>query len=71
MIYHVGFSKKGKTLVIEATTSIDYLSCEIYDYMGQRETTKKQLHNNRYEILKLAQSNNPDVYGNLRYAIVK
>ena len=68
--YHIGITKQGNTMVIEARKSIDYLSCEIYDYMGIRETTKAQLKNNRYEILNLMQNKRPDVYGNLKYAIV-
>jgi len=70
MIYHVGLSKQGQTLIIEACKCIDYLSCELYDYMGKRETTKKQLKVNRYEILKMMQRQKPDVYGSLKYAIV-
>lgn len=68
--YHVGLGKRGKTLVIEAHGSVDYLSCEVYDYMGQRETTKAQLRANRYDILRLMQERRPQVYGKLKYAVV-
>ena len=64
-IYHVAFCKEGSTLVIEARVSIDNLSCEVYDYMGKRETTKKDLHAHRKEILKYAQEWKPAVYGKL------
>lgn len=70
MIYHIGLGKRGETLVIEARRSVDYLSCEIYDYLGQREVTKRHLREHRYNILALAKLNNPDVYGNLKYAVV-
>jgi len=53
MVYHVGLSIQNKTMVIEARKNIDFLSCEIYDYMGQRITTKKELHKNKYSILKM------------------
>ena len=69
-VYHVGFSKRGKTMVIEARENIDCLSCELYDYMGQRETTKQSLNNNRYLILAEMKKQNPKVYGNLKYAVV-
>ncbi len=70
MIYHVGFGKRGKTMVIEARRNVDYLSCEIYDYMGKRVTTKAHLKANRYGILAIAKKQNPEVYGNLKYAVV-
>jgi len=68
--YHVGMSKRGKTLVIEARRSIDYLSCELYDYYGLHETTKARLYANRYKILSALQGQKPHVYGDLRYAVV-
>ena len=70
MVYHVGIGKRGRTMVIEARRSVDYLSCEIYDYMGNRETTKAQLVANRYGILALMQDKRPDVYSSLRFAVV-
>lgn len=70
-IYHVGFSKRGQTLVIEATRSVDYLSCELYDYMGRRETTKAQLRANRYDILRMMQAQKPEVYRDLKFAVVE
>lgn len=70
-MYHVAFSKRGNTMVIETAKCVDYLSCEIYDYMGQRETTKEQLRKNRYQLLELMKKKRPEVYGDLRYAIVE
>lgn len=69
--YHVGTSIRGKTLVIQATRSVDYLSCEIYDYLGPRVTTKASLYNNRYGILDLLKIQRPNVYGQLRFAVVE
>ena len=68
--YHVGFAKRGRTLVIEARRSVDFLSCELYDYMGERVVTKKHLYDFRYDILKIMQARRPDVYGGLTFAIV-
>ena len=70
MVYHVGFSKRGRTLVIEARRNIDFLSCELYDYKGRREVSKEHLKAHRYEILALLQRTQPLTYGNLRYAVV-
>ena len=70
-MYYVGTSKRGKTLVIEAVKDVDYLSCELYDYYGQRETTKQSLKTKRYELLRRLQETNPDVYGTLKYAVVE
>ena len=70
-MYHVGLSKRGRTMVIETAKCVDYLSCELYDYMGQREVTKKHLEAHRYELLDLMKTKRPDVYGSLRYAIVE
>jgi hypothetical protein len=68
--YHVGFGIRGRTFVIEARRSVDYLSCEIYDYMGERETTKARLREGRYALLRAMQTQRPNVYGGLKYAIV-
>ena len=38
--YHVGLRQEGKTAVFEFRRCIDYLSCEILEYLGERETTK-------------------------------
>jgi hypothetical protein len=71
MVYHIGIGKRGYTMVIQASENVDCLSCEIYDYMGRRDTTKKHLHANRYGILKLMQDKRPEVYKDLRYAVVE
>jgi hypothetical protein len=70
-VYHIGIGKRNKTMVIQAVKCVDYLDCEIYDYMGKRETTKQSIKNKRYELLKLMQNKRPDVYGNLRFAVVE
>ena len=70
-MYHVGTSKRGKTLVIQAVTDVDCLDCETYDYLGQRIVTKKHLYTKRYDLLNILKAQNPRVYGNLRYAVVE
>jgi len=57
--YHIGLRPesyarkpyKGK-LIIEARRCIDYLDCELWEYMGLREITKKQLRENRFDIMR-------------------
>ena len=49
--YHIGFRKDGKTLVVQAVTTKDELSCEIWKYWGEREITKKELIQKKAEIL--------------------
>ena len=71
MKYHIAASIRKQTLVIETARNIDYLGCEIYDYLGQRITTKVQLKRNRYHILALLKAQRPEVYGDLVYAIVE
>lgn len=71
MTYFIGIAKRGNTMVIQACRDKDYLSCEIYDYFGERQVTKKQLRERRYGLLKYLQARNPRVYSNLRYAIVE
>ena len=68
--YFIGFGKRGQTLEIEARRNKDYLSCELYDYYGEYEVTKTHLNENRYKILDVLKRDRPDVYGNLKYAIV-
>ena len=68
--YFIGMSKRGQTLVIEARRNKDFLSCELYDYYGERATSKRQLYQRRYQILDNLKAARPNVYGSLRYAIV-
>lgn len=49
--YHSNCHHKS-TLVVQARTIIDNLSCELWKYYGERITTKKELHRNRFKILK-------------------
>ena len=71
MVYHVGIGKRGQTMVIQACRNIDYLDCEIYDYMGQRDVTKATLRTARYGVLALMKEKRPDIYGSLKYAVVE
>jgi hypothetical protein len=57
-------------MIIQACECIDNLNCEIYDYMGQRITTKKELYNNRYSILKIMREQKPEIYNQCKFAIV-
>jgi len=71
MQYHIGLAKRGRTLVIQATPNRDCLSCELYDYMGEHVTTKRELRHNRYAILAHMKSIDPRMYGSLEYAAVE
>jgi len=68
--YHIGFSKHKRSLIIEACRDKDYLSCELYHYLGEHITTKAKLRADRYKILAAARSQWPHVYGSVRYAQV-
>jgi len=70
-VYHIGIGKRKNTMVIQACRSVDFLSCEIYDYMGERLTTKKYLKKQRYDLLSYMQAKNPKVYGKLKFAVVE
>jgi len=39
--YHVGLRVDKNTALFEFRRNIDYLSCEILEYFGEREGTKK------------------------------
>jgi len=56
--YHVGLAKGGRyhggresTLIVQARRSVDFLSCELWKYLGERETTKAELKARKAEIL--------------------
>lgn len=55
--YHVGLVAPngidGDTLVIQARRNIDLMDCELWRYMGERETTKRELYQSRYDIMGL------------------
>ena len=69
--YHIGLSKRGRAMVIETATCVDFLGCEIYDYMGERIVTKKHLNDCRYDLLDKMKARRPEVYGSLKYAVVE
>lgn len=46
-MYHIGVSKRGRTIIVQAVENVDQLSCEIYLYFGQRDVTKKHLRQSR------------------------
>ena len=54
--YHVGllidYSKKDpKTVIMQLRRDIDYLDCELWEYLGQRITTKKKVKENKNHLL--------------------
>ena len=71
-MYHIGLSKRGKTMVIQAVKDVDLLDCEIYDYLGQRDVTKQYLKGKvRMELLTIMKMERPQVYGSLIHAVVE
>jgi hypothetical protein len=63
--YHIGFVKGSgrcfplhdnghnvETLVVEMRRSLDALSCDIWHYVGEFETTKKQVFLDRFALLR-------------------
>jgi len=50
-IYHIGFVKDGKTLVVQVAKTVDELSCETWKYWGEKEITKKELNKKKNELL--------------------
>jgi hypothetical protein len=42
-IYHVGAYKRHNTVVIQVVKDKDCLSCELVEYFGERQTTKRHL----------------------------
>ena len=68
--YHVGFSAPhgvdGDTLVIQARRDVDYLSADLWQYRGQRETTKRALREVRFSILELVNRENGTAFTRVR-----
>ena len=68
MVYHVGLVKgsgrckcwnnqhKRDTVVVELRRSIDFLSCELWQYLGERETTKEGYRANKRGLLEFINS---------------
>jgi len=59
MRYHIGLIKgkyypgcRDDTLVVQMRRNIDFLDCEIWEYLGEFDTTKKHVRENRDEILR-------------------
>jgi hypothetical protein len=50
--YHMGLVKKSdKTVILQVVESIDSLSCELWQYFGQRENTITNLKRNKKALL--------------------
>lgn len=68
--YHVGFvapnGVDGDTLVIQARRSVDYLSCDLWRYMGPRETTKRELYEARWDILAFVNRESGTYFSHVR-----
>lgn len=71
MTYHLGlcfgpeYGKPADTLVLEARHSIDFLACEMWLYLGYRETTKTRLRQNRRDILAMINREQGTAYSRL------
>lgn len=50
--YHIGLLKQGKTIIVQCRKCIDYLSCELWEYIGERVTTKTRLKGIKGALLK-------------------
>ena len=64
-IYHVGLaiSRSGRIATFQYRKSVDSLSCEIYKYFGERQTTKsdakKRLTDRKAQIIEQLRSEYP------------
>jgi hypothetical protein len=45
--YFIGIYRDKKTIVLQATTNKDCLSCELIEYFGAKQTTKENLKRNK------------------------
>jgi len=55
MVYHLGLLKNyhnQKRVILQARRDVDFLDCELWQYLGVRETTKAKLYHNRAKILE-------------------
>ena len=55
--YHLGFyrgytSRTKNTVYFQARRCIDFLSCELLEYIGERVVTKKHLEEHKTELLQ-------------------
>lgn len=51
-VYHIGLVKEGTKLIIQAKDTVDELSCEIRDYLGQRRCAKSTIEANKNILLE-------------------
>lgn len=51
MTYHIGLVKQGDMVIVEVARSVDQLSCELWHYCGERETSFAALKRNSNKIL--------------------
>ena len=50
--YHIGLVRSRETVIVQCRRNIDFLSCEIWHYLGERVTTKNRLKGMAAIILK-------------------
>lgn len=49
--YEIGFVKDGNRLIVEVARRVDQLSCETWQYYGERDTTVANLKRRKAELL--------------------
>ncbi len=71
--YHTGFYQRRNTIVFQFKHSIDALSCELLEYLGERETTKSaalaRFKGNKEKVLADLQARYP--HRNIKNVIVE
>ena len=50
-IYFIGFIKAGKTLIVQMRKDKDFLSCQLWQYFGERITTKARIKEQKAALL--------------------
>jgi len=50
--YFIGVYRHNKKAVLQAVENVDFLSCEIIEYYGERMVTKKHLRENKTALWK-------------------
>ena len=79
--YHVAYTRgipsgpccnrrKSDTLIVECASEVDYLSPDVWQYLGIMNTTKTVLRQYRYEILKEANRMRPASWPEFKRVVI-
>lgn len=68
--YYVGLMKAGNTLIVELARSVDQLNCELWRYLGKRETSPQKIKENTPQFLAAINADESTAFTRVRVRVI-